>query len=105
MSNVHIFPYSPKENTPASRMPQVDENKKKDRVAKLRSTCGDVLRKLLQEKIGKRIKVLFESTKLSYTDDFFKVEINSNTKKKLNKGEIVEVKVVHSDKNFLKAVI
>ena len=48
--------------------------------------------------------MLFESTKLSYTDDFFKVEINSNTKK-IKQGEIIEVKVVQSDKNFLKAVI
>ena len=52
LSNVHIFPFSPKKkkNTPASRMPQVDENKKKDRVAKLRSTCGDVLQRLITGK-------------------------------------------------------
>ena len=26
LSNVHVFPFSPKENTPASRMPQVNDN-------------------------------------------------------------------------------
>ncbi len=105
LSNVHIFPFSPKKNTPASRMPQVDENKKKFRVAKLRSTCEEILQRLMTEKKGQKVKVLFESTKLSYTDDFFKVKIENNSNKKLNKGEIVEVKVLNNGKNFLKAIV
>ena len=105
LSNVHIFPFSPKKNTPASRMPQVDENKKKLRVAKLRSTCEEILQRLMTEKKGQKVKVLFESTKLSYTDDFFKVKIENNSNKKLNKGEIVEVKVLNNGKNFLKAIV
>ena len=28
-TNVHIFPYSPKDGTPASKMPQIKEKEKK----------------------------------------------------------------------------
>ncbi len=105
LSNVHIFPFSPKENTPASKMPQVDEYKKKKRIAKLRITCDEVLQKLMQEKKGKKIKVLFESTNLSYTDDFFKVKVENSSNKRLKKGEIIEVKVLSNNEKFLKAIV
>ena len=59
----------------------------------------------MQEKKGKRVKVLFESTNLSYTDDFFKVKIENNSNKKLKKGEIIEVKVLNNDENSLKAIV
>ena len=42
---------------------------------------------------------------MSYTDDFFKVKIENNSNKKLKKGEIIEVKVLNNDENFLKAII
>ncbi len=79
--------------------------KKKKRIDKLRIICHSVLQKLMQEKKGKRIKVLFESTNLSYTDDFFKVKIENNSNKKLKKGEIIEVKVLNNDENSLKAIV
>ena len=36
LTHLHIFPYSPRENTPASRMPQVQKNIIKDRAKRLR---------------------------------------------------------------------
>jgi tRNA A37 methylthiotransferase MiaB len=86
-------------------MPQVDENTKKQRVSKLRFISKEVLQELMQEKNGRKIKVLFESTNLSYTDDFFKVKIKNNTNKELNKGEIIEVKILNNNENFLKAIV
>jgi tRNA A37 methylthiotransferase MiaB len=59
----------------------------------------------MQKKNGRKIKVLFESTNLSYTDDFFKVKIKNNTNKELNKGEIIEVKILNNNENFLKAIV
>ena len=64
-----------------------------------------MLEKLLKEKKGKKIKVLFESINLSYTDDFFKVKIENNSNKKLKKGEVIEVKVLNNNENFLKAIV
>mgnify|MGYP001208814924 CR=1 FL=1 len=86
-------------------MPQVEEYKKKKRIAKLRITCDEVLQKLMQEKKGKKIKVLFESINLSYTDDFFKVKIENNSNKKLKKGELIEVNVLSNTENFLRAIV
>ena len=79
--------------------------KKKKRIAKLRITCDEVLQKLMQEKKGKKIKVLFETTNLSYTDDFFKVKVENSSNEKLKKGEIIEVKVLNNNGNFLKAIV
>ena len=59
----------------------------------------------MQDMIGKKIKVLFESTNLSYTDDFFKVKIENNSNKKLKKGEIIEVNVLNNNEKFLKAIV
>ena len=59
----------------------------------------------MQDMIGKKIKVLFESTNLSYTDDFFKVKIENNSYKKLKKGEIIEVNVLNNNEKFLKAIV
>jgi len=42
---------------------------------------------------------------LSYTDDFFKVKIENNSNKKLKKGEVIEVKVLNNNENFLKAIV
>ena len=79
--------------------------KKKRRIARLRIVCDEVLEKLLKEKKGKKIKVLFESINLSYTDDFFKVKIENNSNKKLKKGELIEVKVLSNTENFLRAIV
>ena len=79
--------------------------KKKKRIARLRIVCDEVLEKLLKEKKGKKIKVLFESINLSYTDDFFKVKIENNSNKKLKKGELIEVKVLSNTENFLRAIV
>ena len=59
----------------------------------------------MQEKKGKKIKVLFETTNLSYTDDFFKVKVENSSNKRLKKGEIIEVKVLSNNEKFLKAII
>ena len=64
-----------------------------------------MLERLLEEKKGKKIKVLFESINLSYTDDFFKVKIENNSNKKLKKGEVIEVKVLNNNEKFLKAIV
>ena len=81
-SNVHLFPFSPKKGTPAERMPQVDIKKIKNRMTVARSHAVEVQKKLMQSSIGQKVNILFESMLQSYTDNFFKVELNSrNTSK------------------------
>lgn len=97
-SNVHVFPYSPKEGTPASRMPQVDATVKKKRADNLRCESKEILYKKLNEQIGKSTKILFESNKKSYTDGFYKVKFE-DTENSAKSGSIINVNLVsrHDD--------
>ncbi len=107
-SNLHIFPFSPKLGTPAARMPQVDNRVKYRRVQNLKKVSKDILLDLMANKIGKTVDILFESTKKSYTNDFFKVSMVDGNKKNIldfkNKiGKILRVKIKSQNQDFLKA--
>ena len=92
-SNVHLFPFSPKKGTPAERMPQVDIKKIKNRMTVARSHAVEVQKKLMQSSIGQKVNILFESMLQSYTDNFFKVELNSRNAYKNFPGSILKVKL------------
>ena len=63
LTHLHIFPYSPRENTPASRMPQVQKNIIKDRARRLREKGIEKLKQHLKKNIGKKEQILIESRK------------------------------------------
>ena len=92
-TNVHIFPYSPKDGTPASKMPQIKEEEKKLRVEILRNKCKDILHQKLNKEIGKSSNILFESHKMSYSDGYFKVK-TKESKNSIKPGSIANVKIV-----------
>ncbi|MFL2661032.1 MAG: tRNA (N(6)-L-threonylcarbamoyladenosine(37)-C(2))-methylthiotransferase MtaB [Alphaproteobacteria bacterium] len=105
-SNVHVFPYSPKKGTPASRMPQVDEEKRKERATILRQTSKRILHSHLNRKIGKSATILFESTKNSYTNEYFKVKLTKfKGKFPPESGEILNVKLLQRQNEALIAEI
>ena len=94
-SNLHIFPYSPKLNTPASRMPQVNEKEKNERSKLLRKLGENIKKKEMLKEIGNFKKILFENKKLSYTDDYYKAtfsNLNDLHEKKL-RGKVIKVQV------------
>ena len=92
-TNVHIFPYSSKDGTPASKMPQIKEEAKKLRVEILRNKCKDILHQKLNKEIGKSSSILFESHKMSYSDGYFKVK-TKESKNSIKPGSIANVKIV-----------
>ena len=92
-TNVHIFPYSPKDRTPASKMPQIKEEEKKLRVEILRNKCKDILHQKLNKEIGKSSSILFESHKMSYSDGYFKVK-TKESKNSIKPGSMANVKIV-----------
>ena len=92
-TNVHIFPYSPKDGTPASKMPQIKEEDKKLRVEILRNKCKDILHQKLNKEIGKYSSILFESHKMSYSDGYFKVK-TKESKNSIKPGSMANVKIV-----------
>ena len=70
---LHIFPYSKREGTPAARMPQIDGRIIKSRAELLRSLGKKVRSKHLKEQIGRKHKVLMESSVLGRTEQFAEV--------------------------------
>ena len=87
--HLHVFPYSPRDNTPAARMPQVKSEVIKDRAKKLRDLKQKLIYQYLEDKIGKEEVILAESNNYGYTEDYFKVY----STKTLQKGEIYKLKI------------
>ena len=89
LTHLHIFPYSPREKTPASRMPQIDKKIIKERAKQLREKGKKNLMKYLTNKIGDKNFILIESsdTQKSIGKDqhFIKVQINQ----KIQEGKII----------------
>ncbi|MAI58401.1 MAG: tRNA (N(6)-L-threonylcarbamoyladenosine(37)-C(2))-methylthiotransferase MtaB [Rhodobacteraceae bacterium] len=70
---LHVFPYSPRNGTPAARMPQVERKYIKARAATLREIGKLKAEKHLQEQIGKDHKILMETPHLGRTEQFSEV--------------------------------
>jgi len=95
--HLHVFPYSSRENTPASRMPQVDSKSIKSRAKQLRDLQNILVSTYLKKKVGTRAKILAELNNTGYTEDYFKV-ISTQS---LNRGEIYELDIKDAKNNIL----
>jgi threonylcarbamoyladenosine tRNA methylthiotransferase MtaB len=74
----HIFPYSPRQGTPAARMPQVARPVVKARAAALRDEGARVRAAWLQDQMGKVSRVLVELDGTSgHADNFARVLLPS----------------------------
>jgi threonylcarbamoyladenosine tRNA methylthiotransferase MtaB len=76
---LHVFPYSPRPGTPASRMPQVEGGLVKERAGRLRAAADAALRRRLEAEIGKTREVLIESATQGRTEHFLSVAIGGET--------------------------
>jgi threonylcarbamoyladenosine tRNA methylthiotransferase MtaB len=76
---LHVFPYSPRPGTPASRMPQVEGGSIRERARRLRAAGETALRKRLEAEIGKVREVLIESATQGRTEHFLPVAISGET--------------------------
>lgn len=69
----HIFPYSPRDNTPAARMPQVDRVTVKARAAELRARAATTQTEWLASLVDKPLSVLAERDGSGYAENFARV--------------------------------
>ena len=67
---LHVFPYSPRPQTPAARMPQVPQPLRRERAARLRAAGEAALGRYLQSQLGKRQRVLVEHGGIGRTEGF-----------------------------------
>jgi threonylcarbamoyladenosine tRNA methylthiotransferase MtaB len=72
---LHVFPFSPRNGTPAARMPQVDRKVVKDRAARLRALGEDRLARFLTSQIGLRRDVLVETIHMGRTETYVQVKL------------------------------
>ena len=57
---LHVFPFSPRANTPAARMPQLPKTLVRDRAARLRAAGAAALERSLRARVGSEAHVLIE---------------------------------------------
>jgi threonylcarbamoyladenosine tRNA methylthiotransferase MtaB len=100
LTQLHVFPFSARPGTPAARMPQLDRALVKDRAKRLREKGEAALAAHLQDQVGTRHRVLFESREMGRTEQFLPVRVNSP----VGPGAIAEVSISgHNGRQLLAA--
>ncbi len=92
LSFLHVFPFSPREGTPAARMPQLPRGLVKERAGRLRSAGEAAHRRHLASRVGTRQRVLVEREGIGRAEDFSLVTIGFGAP-----GEIVETLISGHD--------
>ena len=75
LSQLHVFPFSPRPGTPAARMPQLDRALIKERARRLREKGEAALLAQLERAVGTRRRVLTESGGIGRTEQFMAVRL------------------------------
>ena len=75
LTQLHVFPFSPRPGTPAARMPQLDRGLIKERALRLREKGEAALRAHLERQIGARLLVLTERGGIGRTEQFTAVRL------------------------------
>jgi len=100
LTYLHIFPYSARKGTPASRMPQVKSHLIKERAARLREVGNAQKDKYYDGCVGKVVKVLIETSQTGHTEHYAPVELSQPLPQE-RIGHILSVKVIGHQNNKL----
>ena len=79
LTYLHVFPYSPRPETPAARMPQVARSVAKERAARLRTAGQAALSRHLENENGGERSVLIERDGFGRTEYFTPVLVDGAT--------------------------
>lgn len=93
---LHIFPYSERDGTPASKMPQVKKDVRKQRAAILREEGMRELHKFFQHNIGRQVELLIEQNGFAHTENFIPVKFEDGD---YLPGQIITAKLVGINEN------
>lgn len=94
---LHVFPYSPREGTPASRMPQVEPSIRKQRAKILRDEAIKEQKKFYQQFLNVTTEILAESNNIGRMKNFVPIKIED----KLVSGQIYKIKIKRLENNQL----
>ena len=101
LTYLHVFPFSARPETPASRMPQVEKRIIKKRAEILRIKGDEVKTKYFKSLIGKEVTALVEKGNQGYTESFAPIKFTGPVKR----GEIVSAKISNFSNKQLSAEI
>jgi threonylcarbamoyladenosine tRNA methylthiotransferase MtaB len=93
LTQLHVFPFSPRPGTPAARMPQLDRALIKERARRLREKGEAALARHLAREVGARRRVLSESHELGRTEQFLAVRLNGP----VEPGSILDLTIADHD--------
>ena len=94
---LHIFPYSPREGTPAAKMPQVNGNQIRKRASVLRDLGKKQVKSHLSSQLGKNHNILMENAHMGRTEQFTEVKFD----KQQVEGNIVLGKITDTNEKQL----
>ena len=92
LTHLHVFPFSPREGTPAARMPQLARGIVKERAARLRAAGDAAYRQHIEALRGTDQSVLIEREGVGRTEGFTLVKVDRGSP-----GEIVPVRISGHD--------
>ncbi|KAF8818356.1 tRNA (N(6)-L-threonylcarbamoyladenosine(37)-C(2))-methylthiotransferase MtaB [Rickettsia endosymbiont of Cardiosporidium cionae] len=95
---LHIFPYSKRDGTPASRMPQITKEIIKYRANQLKQDSDQQLKKFLKKNIGENVELLVEQNNIAHTENFIPVQLEEE----FEIGSILKAKLASVNNNKMK---
>jgi threonylcarbamoyladenosine tRNA methylthiotransferase MtaB len=101
LTHLHVFPFSPREGTPAARMPQVDRRLVKERAARLRAEGDNALIRHLDAEVGCERLVLVETELSGRTEQFTVARLDQA----MPPGAIVKARITGHDGHRLSTSI
>jgi threonylcarbamoyladenosine tRNA methylthiotransferase MtaB len=99
LTYLHVFPFSPRPETPAARMPQLDKPVIKARARRLREAGEARLRGFLEGQVGRTQKVLVETRDMGRSEQFAQVKFAQA----MRPGAIVTAHAISAGASYLEA--
>jgi len=101
ISYIHVFPYSDRENTAASKMPKVSKKDIKSRAKELRNLAEKQHKKLLKKQIGTIQNVLIEKNSMGHTENFSRFKLQET----IQSREIISTQILDINSDYLVGTI
>jgi len=95
---IHVFPFSPREGTPAARMPQLPKDIIKERAARLRAKGNSALHSFLDGLVGTEADAVMESGGRARLGNFAGVKCDATSGKV---GAIISLRLTDRDGDML----
>lgn len=100
-SKIHVFPYSIRSYTPASKLPQIKDSIKSNRVKEILELNKELSKEFINKFVNKNVDVIFEkqinnNTYIGHTSEYFEVIVKSD-ENILNKLCLVKINRIIGD--------